>query len=165
VVDFVLDDTGRPPREHPVDGLAVLVQRFDPDGTVAGHHPGEPGDAQAAFVEADLSAVVDEPERGVDQDGEVQTVPFSCCPFLLGQLAPALRAVVQHRELDGHADLRRRQPDTRRGFHGGPHPGDEQPQLAGAQIGRADRLSRAAQHRVTAFDERQDAWTAHGRLA
>ena len=127
MVDFVLDDTGRPPREHPVDGLAVLVQRFDPDGTVAGHHPGEPGDAQAAFVEADLSAVVHEPERGVDQDGEVRTVPFSDCPFLLGQLAPALRAVVQHRELDGHADLGRRQPDARRGFHGGPHLRDEQP--------------------------------------
>jgi hypothetical protein len=165
VVDLVLDDTGRPPREHPVDGLAVLVQRFDPDGTVAGHHPGEPGDAQAAFVEADLRAVVDEPERGVDQDGEVQTVPFSDCPFLLGQLTPALRAVVQDRELDSRADLGRRQPDAGRGFHGGPHPRDEQLELAGAQIGRADRLSRAAQDRVTAFDDGQDAWTAHGRQA
>jgi hypothetical protein len=165
VVDFVLDDTGRPPREHPVDGAAVLVERFDPDGPVAGHYPGEPGDAQAPFVEAGLTGVIDEPERGVDQDGEVQTVPFSDCPFLLGQLTPALRAVLQHRELDGHADLGRGQPDAGRGFHGGPHPGDQQPQLAGAQIGGADRLSRAAQDRITAFDDGQHAWTAHGRLA
>ena len=127
MVDFVLDDTGRPPREHPVDGLAVLVQRFDPDGTVAGHHPGEPGDAQAAFVEADLIVVADEAEHGVDQNGELQAVPFPGFPFVLGQLTPALRAVVQHRELDGHADLGRRQPDARRGFHGGPHLRDEQP--------------------------------------
>jgi hypothetical protein len=31
VVDFVLHDAGRPPREHSVDGLAVFVERFDPD--------------------------------------------------------------------------------------------------------------------------------------
>jgi hypothetical protein len=43
-----------------------------------------------------------------------------------GKLTPALRAVVQHRELDGHADLGRSQPDARRGFHGGAHLSDEQ---------------------------------------
>ena len=70
VVDFVLDDTGRPPREHPVDGLAVLIERFDPDGTVAGYYPGEPWDAQAPFVEADRVVTDDRLERGVHQNGE-----------------------------------------------------------------------------------------------
>ena len=52
------------------------------------------------------------------------------------------------------ADLGRSQPDARRGFHGGPHLSDEQLQLAGAQIGGADRLSRAAQDRIAAFGPR-----------
>ena len=43
VVDFVLDDTGRPSREHPVDGLAVLVQRLDADGAVPGQDANRSG--------------------------------------------------------------------------------------------------------------------------
>ena len=56
----------------------------------------------------------------------------------------------------------RDQPDAWRGFHGGPHLSDEQLQLAGVQIGGADRLSRAAQDRIAAFDDGQYGWTAHG---
>jgi hypothetical protein len=133
--------------------------------TRTARHPGEPGDAQAAFVEADLIAAVDEPERGIDQDGEVQPVPFPDVPLVLGQLTPALRAVVQHRELDGHADLGCRQPDARRGLHRGPHLGDEQLEVAGAQLSGVDRFGRVPQNRITAFDNGQYVRTAHGRLA
>ena len=79
MIDFVLDDTGCPPREHPVDEFAVLVESLDAHGTVAGHHPGEPGNAQASFVEADVLPVPDRPEHGIDQDGEGHAIAFPGC--------------------------------------------------------------------------------------
>jgi hypothetical protein len=53
MVDLVLGDAGCPPRKDLVDGLTMLVERLDPHGTVPGHDPAEPGNAQAAFVEPD----------------------------------------------------------------------------------------------------------------
>jgi hypothetical protein len=145
-----------------MDGLAVLVERFDVHGAVPGHYPGQPGNAQASFVEADAIAVIDWPQRGIDQHGERETVAFPGCPLLLGQLTPPLWPVLQHRDLEGHTDLGRGQPYAGRGFHGGPHLGDEQLQLAGAQSGGADRFGRPAQDGMAAFDDRQYAWVAHG---
>ena len=141
----------------------MLVERFDPNGPVARHRPGEPGDAQAPFVEADLLAAGGRVQHGIDQDGEGQLVPFPGRPLLGRQLPPALRAVVQDRELDRHADLGRGQPDPGRGGHGGPHLGDEQLELAAAQVGRVNQVSRAAQDGITALDDGQYARAAHGR--
>ena len=76
MVDFVLGDSSRPPREYLVDWLTMLAERLNPDGPVSGHDPGEPRNAQAPFVEADQLVIVDRLERGVDQDGEGQSVPF-----------------------------------------------------------------------------------------
>jgi hypothetical protein len=60
--------------------------------------------------------------------------------------------VTRHHRGDGHTYLGCGQPDSRRGFHGGPPLRDEPPQLAGAQVAGADRFGRAAQDRVTGFD-------------
>jgi hypothetical protein len=84
VVGFVLHDAGRPPRKDSVNGLAVFVERFNPHAAVTGHHPGEPGNAEAPFVKANLLALTDRLEGGVGQDGEGEVVPFPGHPLVLG---------------------------------------------------------------------------------
>jgi len=63
----MLGDAGRPPAQHHVDRLALLVERLDPHGAVPGNEPGEPGHAEAPFVKAGCAVLVDRQQHRVDE--------------------------------------------------------------------------------------------------
>jgi len=155
VVDFVLDDARRPPGEHSVDGSAVLVQGFDAHRAVTSDHSGEAGNAEASFVKADPVVVFDRLHRWVHEYGEWQLLALSDCPLVVAQVGPLWWSILKHRELKGQADLRCGETDAGGQLHGCPHLGDEMAQLGSVQSGRLDRISSAAQDRVTALNDRE----------
>ena len=129
MVDLVLDETGRPPREDLVDWLTMLVEGLDPDGVVSGHDPGEPWNAQAPFVEAHQVVTMHRLQCRIDQDCEGQRVPCPCRSIFLAQLSPSLRAVLKYGELERHSDLGGGQTDPWCCVHGRPHQDDKTLQL------------------------------------
>ena len=106
VVDLVLDDAGRPADEDSVDRAGMLVERVDPYGPVAGHDAGNTGDAQAAFVEADLTEILDRRHCGIDQYQEGERVALTIGALVFGEVAPTFGSILENRQLKWHTDLR-----------------------------------------------------------
>ena len=125
MVDLVLGDTGRPPREDLVDRLTLLIERLNPDNPMSGHDPGKPGNAQTSFVEANQVVTTNRLQCGVHQDGEWHRISFPCRSIFLAQLSPSLRAVLENGELERHSDLGGGETDPRCCLHGRPHLHDE----------------------------------------
>jgi hypothetical protein len=155
VVDFVLDDARRPPGEHSVDRLAVLVQRLDAHGPVTGNHSGEAGNAEASLVEADPVVVFDRLHGGVHEYGERKLLALPVRTLVVAQVGPLCWAILKHCELKGDADLRCGETDAGGPFQGCSHLSDEVAQWWGVQRGRFDRIGGAAQDRVTALNDRE----------
>ncbi len=153
MVDLVLDDTGRPPREDLVDWLTMLVEGLDPDGAVSGHDPGDTGNAQAPLVKAHQVVIMHRLQCRIDQDGEGQRVSFPCRSIFFAQLSPSLRAVLKHGELERHSDLGGGQTHPRCRVHGRPHQDDKTLQLGSTKVGGVDRLGTLAKDRVSALDD------------
>src|ERR1700722_16139057 len=133
VVDFVLDDERRPPGEHAVDGLAVLIQRFDVHGPVTSDHSGEPGNTQAPFVKADPVVVFGRLHHWVHEYGEWELLALSDCPLVVASMGPLWWSILKYRELKGDADLRCGETDTGGQLHGCSHLSDEVAQLRSVQ--------------------------------
>jgi hypothetical protein len=122
---------------------------------VTGDHPGEAGNAEAPFVEADPVVAFDRLHGGVDEDGEWEVPALPGCPVVVAQMTPLWRAILQDCELKGDADLRCGETNAGGQLHGRSHLGDEMAQLGRVQRGRFDRIGSAAQDRVTALNDRK----------
>ena len=69
MIDLMLQNSRIPTggREHA--WLSALIEAFDTDGAGARNHGGESGQAEAAFVESDVS-IVPESDLGIDDHME-----------------------------------------------------------------------------------------------
>lgn len=155
VVDFVLDDARRPPGEHSLDGLAVLVQCFDAHGPVTSDDSGEAGNAEASFVKADPVVTSDRLHGGVHEYGERKLRALSDCPLVVPQVGPLWWPILKHRELKRDADLRCGETDAGGQLHGRPHLRDEVAQLGSVQRRWFDRIGSAPEDRVAALNDRE----------
>lgn len=164
MVDLVLDDAGRPASEHPVNRLAVFVECVDPYGPMPGHDACQTGDAQAALVEADLIAIFDGRDRGVDQYGKWQSAALTVGALVLGEMAPTFGPILEDRKLERNTDLWCSEPYSGSGLHGRPHPLNELLQLQRVKSGGVERLGAMPQDRVTAFDNGKEVAIAHSHL-
>src|SRR5882724_651704 len=149
VIDLVLQDARVPAGRADRDGLAAVIERLDGHGARARHERLEPLDAEAALVVLDDLVAQREARRRDDVEGD---------GFALLRLA--LADVLDDGELQGHADLRRRQPHARRVAHRLAHELDELLELGRREVGRREGPRRRAQHGIAGLDDLQE----HARI-
>src|SRR5258708_12271155 len=112
MINFVLEYPGVPSRGF--DGLwfSLFIQIGYANSAGSWHHGRKSGQTKTTFIEIG-GVVSEESDLGIDNDVEWHWLAFLFSEFLGRQAAQQLFAIFNHRELQRHAHLRRRKPDTR----------------------------------------------------
>ncbi len=124
MVDFMLKDARVPSLGFDDSRCAVLVEVGDADRAGTRHGGHESRDAEAAFVGDHLGGR-EQLDLGVDDDVEVDRLSLAFFQLGLGEAFVIFDAIFDDRQLQGLADLRCGQADSRGVTHGLAHVDDE----------------------------------------
>jgi Protein of unknown function (DUF1345) len=120
----VLEDPGIPARGFDDPRFALMVEALHPNTARPRHDCGEPGQAEATFVEFHGFALMERKAR-VDDHVKRDGGSFPLAQDLGGSLLGVLGLIFDNSQLTRHADLGRGQPDARGVIHGFAHPLDQ----------------------------------------
>lgn len=138
----MLQDAGVPAAGLDHDGRPPVVERLDARGASTGHDRLETVDAQASLEEIDRLRAQRETRVGDDVEGDRRA---------LGRVV--LADVLDDRQLQRQADLRRRQAHAGRLVHRVAHQLDELLDLVAGDLGGGERAGGLAEDRVPRLDD------------
>src|SRR5262245_51187719 len=144
MVDFVLKNAGVPAGGVDDHGLALVVQRLDPNRAGARHDRLEALQAQAAFIEFHKFAAELETRVGNNLKRDGTSLSYQGFPYVL-----------YDRQLERQADLRGGQSDAGRPAHRFPHEFNELLYFGRDDFGGLETLTCLPEYRLTDLNNLQ----------